>query len=182
VVPTDLTIIIRSALPQGFLEIAVRRAVAQVDKDQPVYDVIPLETSVEKSFRTRRFVVWLITLFAALGTVLAAIGLHAVLSYTILLRRREMGIRMALGATRRDIASLVVQTGLRPVTAGIVAGCLGALALHRYFASQLYSTNLWDPITWTTVLLAITITCAAACALPMWRAAQVEPLTALRDE
>lgn len=180
--PLDMTLIIRSSLPQGILEAAVQRSVAQADKDQPIYDVVPLEAWIGNSLKTRRFVVDLVTLFAALGTLLAALGLYALLSYTFLLRRREIAIRMALGASRRHIGSLVARTGMAPVLAGIVAGCAAAIALQRYLASQLFQTSTWDTAAWSTVLLTISITCSAACALPMWRAARLEPSIALREE
>ncbi len=180
--PLDMTLLVRSSLPQHVLETAVQRSVSQVDKDQPIYDVAPLETRIANSFKVRRFVVWLITLFAGLGTLLAALGLYALLSYAILLRRREIGIRMALGANRRDIGSLVARTGMAPVAAGIIAGSASAVALHRYLAGQLYATSVWDGTAWFTVLLTIAVTCSAACALPMWRAARLEPLAALREE
>ena len=181
-IPIDMTLVVRSSLSQGILETAVRRSVARIDKDQPIYDVIPLDVFIGKSLRTRRFVVSLVTLFAALGTLLAALGLYALLSYTILQRRREIGIRMVLGANRHNIGSLIARTGMIPVTAGIVAGCAAAVGLRRYLASQLYATSMWDSTAWSTVLLTVFLTCSAACVLPVWRAARLEPLTALREE
>ncbi len=181
-IPTDMTLVIRSSLPQGTLEAAAQRSVTQVDKDQPIYDVAPLEARIANSFKIRRFVVWLISLFAGLGTLLAALGLYTLLSYSILLRRREIGIRMAVGANRRDIGSLIARTGMAPVATGVVAGSTAAIALHKYLASQLYATTIWDGMAWFDVLVTITVTCSAACALPMWRAARLEPLAALREE
>lgn len=180
--PTDLKFVVRSPLPQGTILTAVQHGVADVDKELPVFDVIPLEVRIEHSLRNKRFVISLISLFAALGTLLAAVGLYALLSYSILLRRREIGIRMALGADRRNIGSLVGRIGMVPVGAGILSGCALAVGLQRYLASQLYATSVWDATAWLTVLVTIVTACSAACALPMWRAARLEPLTALRDE
>ena len=180
--PYNLKLLVRSPLPDGAIETAVARSLSALDKDLPIFDVIPLEVRIEYSLQTRRFVVSLITLFAALGTLLAAVGLYALLSYTVLLRRREIGIRMALGANRRDISSLIARIGMTPVLAGIIAGSATAVALQRYLASQLYATGVWDGIAWFTVLLTVSVTCYAACLLPMWRAARLEPVTALRDE
>lgn len=180
--PTDMTLIVRSKQPEGLLESGVRRAVAQIDKDQPIYDVVSLEGRIEHSLKIRRFVVGLMTLFAAVGTLLAALGLYALLSYSILLRRREFGIRMAVGANRRDIGSLVARTAMNSVAIGIVLGDLAAIAVQRYIANQLYGTSPWDSTAWLTVLATISLTCFGACALPMWRAGHVEPLRALHEQ
>ena len=125
----------------GVLTNDVQRIVAQLDKDQPVHEVSLLETYVNHSLKTRRFVVFLVTLFGAAGTLLSAIGLYGLLSYSIAVRRRELGIRMAIGATGRAIAALVCFSGLRLVIAGAVLGCAGALIAHRYIASQLYGVD-----------------------------------------
>jgi putative ABC transport system permease protein len=174
------TLVIRSKLPTGVLTNNVQRIVAQLDKDQPVYDVSLLETYVNHSLKTRQFVVFLVTLFGAAGTVLSAIGLYGLLAYSIAVRRRELGIRMAIGASARSIAALVCFSGLRLVIAGAALGCAGALIARRYIASQLYAVGFGDPITWFGVGISIVLAGLLACILPAWRAARTNPAEALR--
>jgi predicted permease len=174
------TLVIRSQLPMGALTNDVQRIVTQLDKDQPVHEVSLLETYVNHSLKTRRFVVFLVTLFGTAGTLLSALGLFGLLSYSIAVRRRELGIRMAVGATGRDIAALICFHGLRLVIAGAVLGCAGALIAHRYIASQLYGVRFADPITWLVAGSGIVLAGMFACVLPAWRAARTNPVEALK--
>jgi predicted permease len=174
------TLVIRSQLPMGALTNDVQRIVTQLDKDQPVHEVSLLETYVNHSLKTRRFVVFLVTLFGAAGTLLSALGLYGLLSYSITVRRRELGIRMAIGATGRDIAALISFHGLRLVIAGAVLGCAGALIAHRFIASQLYGVRFADPITWLATGVGIVFAGMLACILPAWRAARTNPVEALK--
>ncbi len=174
------TLVIRSKVPTGALTNAVQRMVAQIDKDEPVHEVSLLETYVNHSLKTRRFVVFLVTLFGVAGTLLSAIGLYGLLSYSIAVRRREIGIRMAIGATARAIGALVCLDGLRLVIAGAALGCAGALIAHRYIASQLYGVGFNDPIAWLAAGAGILLAGMIACLLPAWRAARVSPAEALQ--
>ncbi|MGB6942563.1 MAG: ABC transporter permease [Bryobacteraceae bacterium] len=177
--PSD-PLVIRSSLPMGVLTNDVQQIVTQMDKDQPVHEVSMLETYVNHSLKTRRFVVFLVTLFGAAGTLLSAIGVYGLLSYSIAVRRRELGIRMAIGATGRAIAALVCFGGIRLVIAGAALGCLGAFVAHRYIASQLYGVGFGDPIAWLAAGLGIVLAGVLACALPAWRAARMNPAESLR--
>ncbi len=152
----------------------------QVDKDEPVREVSTLDAYVQRSLRTRRFVVSLVALFGVLGALLSALGVYGLLSYWIAIRRREIGIRMALGATAQAIAALVYSSGLRLVIAGAILGCAGALAAHRAIASQLYGVRFADPVTWIAVGAGILLAGIVACALPAWRASKTNPLDALK--
>jgi putative ABC transport system permease protein len=174
------TLVIRSKLLMGALTNDVERIVTQLDKDQPVHEVSLLETYVNHSLKTRRFVVFLVTLFAVAGTLLSALGLYGLLSYSIVVRRRELGIRMAIGATGRAIAALVCFSGLRLVIAGAALGCAGALIAHRFIASQLYGVGFDDATTWLGVGIGIVLFGLLACALPAWRAARTNPAEALK--
>jgi putative ABC transport system permease protein len=176
-----LALVIRSRLPMGTLTNNVQRIVSQLDKDQPVHEVSLLETYVNHSLKTRRFVVFLVALFGAAGIVLSALGLYGLLSYSIAVRRREIGIRMAIGASGRAIAALVCSSGLRLVTAGAALGCAGALAAHRYIASQLYGVRFDDPITWLAVASGVLLAGVLACVLPARRAARTNPMESLRN-
>jgi len=179
---TDLTLVIRSAITGGAIVNEVERIVASVDKDQPIYDVSSLQTRIDRSIKTRRFVVFLVVIFAAAGTVLASLGLYGLLAYTIALRRREIGIRMALGADRAAIMSLVYRGGLSLVLAGLVIGCIGAVGLHRYIDSQLFKTNFGDYRVWIAAIAIVGFTGVLACAVPALRSARLSPLESLRAE
>lgn len=179
---TYVTLVIRSSLPVGVLTNDVQRVVTQIDKDEPVREVSLLETYINHSLRTRRFVVFLVSLFGVTGAMLSALGLYGVLSYWIAVRRREIGIRMALGATSRAIATLICTSGLRLVVVGAILGCAGAVAAHRYMASQLYGVRFGDAITWLGVTAAILLAGAIACILPAWRASRTNVADALRIE
>jgi putative ABC transport system permease protein len=174
------TFVIRSQLPVAALTNDVQRIVAQLDKDQPIHEVSTLETYVNHSLKTRRFVVFLVALFGAAGTLLSALGLYGLLSYSIAMRRRELGIRMAVGATGRMIAALVCFGGLRLVILGAVLGCAAAFAAHRYIASQLYGVRFNDSVTWLAAGCGILLAGLLACIVPAWRAARTNLMEALR--
>jgi putative ABC transport system permease protein len=180
--PTDMTVVIRSRLPQSAIADGLQRIVSGIDKDEPVYDVAPLQRYIDKSLKARLFVASLLAGFAGAGTVLAALGLYGLLSYLVALRRREVGIRMALGADRGAIALLIGGRGARLVTAGAILGSAGAMAVHRYVASQLYGTNFQDGVTWIAVVGIVGVTGLAACAIPTWRASRLDPAECLRAE
>lgn len=174
------TFVIRSSLPMGPLASDFRSIVAQIDKDLAVYDIKPMQEWVDHSLKTRRFVVSLVALFGVLGALLSALGVYGLLSYWIAIRRREIGIRMALGATARAIAALVYSSGLQLVIAGAILGCAGALAAHRSIASRLYGVHFADPVTWIVVDAAVLLAGILACTLPAWRAAKTNPIDVLK--
>ena len=178
---SDMTLVLRSARPDSAVADDVQRIVTRIDKDEPIYDVSPLGDRIAASTKTRRFVVLLVTAFAAVGTMLAALGLYGVLSFTVELRRHEIGIRAALGADRRRIALFVARGGAALAACGLLAGSAGAIAVHRYLGSRLYGVGLTDGATWATVIGMVALTCSLACALPAWRAARVDPMECLRD-
>jgi ABC-type antimicrobial peptide transport system permease subunit len=120
--------------------------------------------------------------FAAAGTGLAALGLYGLLSYTVALRRREIGIRMALGAGRNSIAMLVTRDGMALVLAGTALGSVAALGAYRFIASQMYGVGLEDRVTWIAALGMVGVAGLLASALPAWRAACFSPGEALRSD
>jgi putative ABC transport system permease protein len=174
------TFVLRSRLPLGPIAANLPGIVAQIDKNLPVYDVQPLEEWVNHSLKTRRFVAFLVAVFGISGALLSALGLYGVVSYWIAIRRREIGIRMALGATSGAIGAMVYSSGLRLVIAGTIFGCAGAAAAHRLIASRLYGVRFTDPVTWMAVAAAVLLAGIVACALPAWRAARTNALDALK--
>lgn len=152
---TSMTLVVRSTLPQAAVVNSLEQIVHQIDPDEPLFDVVPLQTFIDKSFRARKFVALLMAGFACAGALLAAVGLYALLSYTIALRRKEAGIRMVLGAGPKTVAWLMCARGLALVACGASLGSLAAIAAYRLIASQMYGTQLQDPASWTAECLRI---------------------------
>ncbi|MGO9254944.1 MAG: ABC transporter permease [Bryobacteraceae bacterium] len=175
-------VVVRTAASAaGFAE-PLRRAVARVDKDQPVYLVTSMQSLVDTATSQRRFGTVTLGIFAALALVLAAAGIYGVASYSVARRTQEIGVRMALGASRADVARMILRQGLAPAAAGIALGWCAAWPLTRVLASLLYGVTATDPATFATVpaiLLAVEL---AACYLPARRAMRVDPVAALRME
>jgi putative ABC transport system permease protein len=141
-----------------------------------------LDRIVHKTIAQPRFRTTLLTAFAVAALGLAMIGVYGVISYTVAQRRREMGIRAALGATPRDLLGLVMRQGLTLAAAGVVAGLAGAFALSGLLSGLLYNVAATDPATLGAAAAALVAVAAAACAVPAWRTMKLDPLAALRDE
>lgn len=164
------------------LSAAVVRAVHEVDKDLPVVGVTAFEDILAEEASTRRFNAMLFSVFAALALVLAATGLYGVLAYSVSQRTHEVGIRMALGAGRRDVLRLFMGQGMRLVVLGLVIGLAGAFAVTRLMSSLLFGVSTTDTATFLVVALVLTAVGVLACYLPARRATRVDPLVALRYE
>jgi putative ABC transport system permease protein len=161
---------------------AIRRVVASIDKDQPVFGVQTMQQVVNNSVSTRRITLILLSLFSALALVLSAIGIYGVVSYSVAQRIREIGIRMALGAQRRDVLRLVLAQGARISGIGIAIGIAASLVLTRLMTKLLYSVSAADPATFLAVALLLALIALAACYIPARRTTRVDPLVALRQE
>ena len=164
------------------LTAAVVHAVHEVDKDLPVNEVITLENMLAREASPRRFNAILLSVFAALALVLAATGVYGVLSYAVSQRTHEVGIRMALGARRRDLLSLFMGQGMKLVLLGLGIGLGGAFALTRLMSSLLFGVSTTDTATFVAVGLILSVVGVLACYLPARRATRVDPLVALRYE
>jgi predicted permease len=161
---------------------SIRGAVQAVDPDQPVGELLEMNTLVSRSVADRRLMAVLLASFAGLALVLAAIGIYGVTAYGVSQRTREIGIRMALGAQRSDVFRLIVGGGMKLILVGIVVGVVAALALTRLLASLLYGVGASDPLTFGSVIAVLTLVALLANYLPARSATQVDPLTALREE
>jgi putative ABC transport system permease protein len=161
---------------------AVTDAIHQVGPDIPVTDVLSMDDVIAQSMSPQRFNMTLLTAFAALALLLAAVGIYGVLSYTVRRRVREIGIRMALGASQSEILRLVVGDGMKPILVGVAIGLAAALALSRLVASLVFGVRPTDPLTFTVVALLLVVVGILANTLPAYRATRVEPVRTLREE
>ncbi len=177
-----MTFVVRTDGAQAGLANALRREVYAVDRDQPVFRSESLEALVMSSYARQRFATTLFAVFSGLALVLAAIGIYGVMSYSVSQRTGEFGIRMALGAQRRDLLRLVLGQGARLTAFGIIAGLVGALAAGRVVQSILFQTGPRDPLTFAIIAVLLGAVALLACLLPALRATAVDPVVALRSE
>jgi putative ABC transport system permease protein len=161
---------------------AVRKEVAAIDRDQPVAAVRTMDEWVDRSTATPRYRTTLLGLFAALAMILAATGIYGVMSYSVVQRTHEIGIRMALGARRGDVLRLVVREGMLLVVLGLGIGLVAAFLLTKVMNSLLFGVTSKDPITFVVVAGTLMLVALIACYIPARRATKVDPLTALRYE
>jgi putative ABC transport system permease protein len=161
---------------------SVRRAVAEVDSDRPVANMRTVEEYLDRQVQYVHLYVLLLGIFGAIAAVLAAIGIYGVMAFAVTERTREIGIRMALGASGKDIFHLVVLRALILLAIGLTLGLAGSFALTRYLSSALYEVKATDPSTFATVSLLLALVAVAACLIPTRRAVSVNPTVALRYE
>ena len=160
----------------------MRQQVWALDKDQPVYDVRTMEEVRAFSVSLYSFSAGSLGVFAAIALLLAAIGIYGVMSYAVMQRTQEIGIRMALGARAMDVLKLVVKNGMSLALLGIAAGLAGAFALTRLLQSLLFGITPTDALTFGVVTFGLLLIALIACYIPARRATKVDPLVALRYE
>ena len=177
----NMSMAVRSQNSAGLLS-SIRAAVGDVDKTVPVYDVKGMEEMVAESGSLRRFDMLLIGTFAGLALTLAAVGIYGVVAYSVSQRTREIGIRMALGAQRRDVLGLIMRQGAKLAVAGVLVGIVGAFALTRLMASLLFGVSPRDLATFSVVPWLVLTLILIGCYIPARRATKVEPVVALRYE
>ncbi len=160
----------------------VRRVVHDIDPQLALFGVEPLEDTIRGTLSQRRFTMLVLGVFALAALVLAIIGVHGVLSYAVAQRRREIGIRVALGADLARVRRLILTDGFRLAGIGLTVGLLGAFALARVMGALLYGIGTYDPATFAGVALLLGSVAVLACWLPARQAARVDPMDALRAE
>jgi putative ABC transport system permease protein len=180
--PGTLNIVLRTTLPPATLRSTIEGIVRNADPSVPIVRLRDMNGVFEESIRRPRLLAQLLGGFAGLALLLAAIGTYGVLSYMVAERRREIGIRMALGADQTEVLGQVMKQGLLLTTIGIVAGLAGAFALNRLITSLLFGVQPTDMTTIVGVVATITLVAAVACLLPAWRASRVDPNVVLRDD
>ena len=181
----DLSVAVRTPLDAATIMPAIKNVVYGTGKDQPVYNVQTLQQIASDSMASQRLPMILLGAFAILALLLASVGIYGVLSYSVSQRIQEIGIRMALGAGRRDVLTMIIGQGLRLAIAGLLIGATGALVLTRLlssFSRLLYRVRTSDPLTFMTMSLVLVGVCVFACYFPARRAARIDPAIALKYE
>lgn len=175
-------IVVRTGARADSLATSLQTAVRAVDANLPLYDLKTMEQRVDESLTGRRFLVLLLSTFAGLALLLAAVGLYGVISYSVRMRTRELGIRMALGAQRTDVLRLILGKGMQLAAIGLVLGLAGTLAVGRVLSSLLYNVSLFNPLTLVATAFLLASTVLFACYVPARRAAALEPMRTLRED
>jgi putative ABC transport system permease protein len=176
------SIVVSSARDPNGLALPIQRVVAQLDADLPVSDVLTMEQLIGQSTINARFNAGLVLAFAGLSLLLACVGIYGVLSYLVTQRTGEIGIRVALGATRTDVLRLVLTDGLQSAGIGLALGLAGGALATKLIESVLYGVRPLDPEVFAAVALLLSLIAGTACLLPAWRASRLDPAAALREE
>jgi putative ABC transport system permease protein len=176
------TIVARTSGDPLALAGILRKQVWAVDQNEPVLKVQTMDDVIAGSIWRPRFSAWIFAALGGLALVLTAAGIYSVVAYTTALRKKEMGIRVALGANPRDIAAVVLRSAMVPLTAGLLAGALAALLLSRLLSSLLYETSYTDSMTYLSAAALVLGLGVIAGLRPAWRSATADPLHALRIE
>ena len=181
-VPGSITFMVETASDPIGLSASVRETIWSLDADLAVFNVSTMEQTLRDATARERFTGMVTTVFSAVALFLALLGIHGVLSYAVAQRRHEVGVRMALGATRRDVLGLIVSQGMAMTIAGLVIGLVAAVAVTRLFASLLFGVEPFDVRAYATVALLLGTVALLATALPARRASRIDPMTPLRGE
>jgi putative ABC transport system permease protein len=177
-----MTFAVRTNSTPASIAAAATNAIRETDRDIPLMDVQSMDEYVASSLSQPHLNLLLLATFALLALVLAALGIYSVLSYSVKRRVQEIGIRLALGATLRDVLRMVVLEGMRPAVLGVAIGVAGALALARVMSSLIYGIKPTDPVTFLAVAVVLAMVAMCASLVPAYRAAKVDPMVALRYE
>lgn len=175
-------LVVRTKSNPMFLSKAIQDEVAVIDKDQPVANIKTMQNIFSSSVAPRRFSMLLITIFASLALALSAAGIYSVISYSVAQRNHELGIRMALGATSKDVLKLILGQGFKLVVIGTIIGLVGAFALTRLLQSMLFNVSTTDPLIFVVISFVLICFALLASYIPARRATKVDPMVALRHE
>lgn len=179
--PNDAELVVRSKVPPAALAGSVLKALRELNPNQPASEFRPIRTIVDRAVSPRRFFVLLVGIFAALGLTLAALGIYGVIAYGVTQQTQEIGIRIALGASRARVQMNVLARTLGMVGVGLVVGTLASLATSRLLASLLYGTQPTDATTYAAMAVLLILVALTAGYLPAWRASRINPMIALRN-
>jgi putative ABC transport system permease protein len=176
------TVVVRSTLPEATVTSLLRAKLAAIDPDLPFTDIKTLQFYVDRAVEEPRFRAMLIAAFAVLALVLAAVGVFGLISYSVTQRTREIGIRVALGASPRQVLLAVVREGLTLAIVGIAVGLVSAVLATRALSAFLFGVGTTDPATFSAVALLLLVVALAASYIPSRRALKVDPVVALRAQ
>src|SRR6202050_11803 len=177
-----MTLVVRTSADPFAIVPAIRQAVWSIDKNLPVSDVITMEQAIGEQVAEPRFYVVLLGIFASIAMALGAVGIYGVISYVVARRTHEIGIRMGLGARRRDVFLMVVGQGMRMAVAGGAIGLVASFLLTRFLRTLLFAVQPTDPMTFVAAAVSLAVVALLACWIPAWRAMKIEPMAALRHE
>jgi ABC-type antimicrobial peptide transport system permease subunit len=178
--PLNATLFVRTAADAGAFARRMPAIVHEIDPRQPVSRIRTLESIRSHSLAPPRLTAMLVTLFAAVALIVTAAGIAGVVSFSVNQRTTEIGVRMALGASRSSVVRMIVRQGLSPVTVGLTLGVALALAMTRVVAQMLFAVEPTDPTTYAAVIALLAAVAAIACLVPARRAAAIDPMRALR--
>ncbi len=173
---------VRTRIPPAQLASTIRRAILAVDSRQPVADMRTMEQAMSTAVDRQRFTVLLMTIFAFLAMVMAAVGIYSVVNYQVAQRERELGIRLALGAAPKSLVRMVTRQEMKPIAAGLMTGVFSAFGFATLINSLLFNTSPHDPLTLAASVLLLGTLASLGCYLPARRASLVDPMKTLRDE
>jgi ABC-type antimicrobial peptide transport system permease subunit len=178
----DILLVVRTALDPASLTGTVRRAIHEMDSTIPIYNIATMAERIGQQTARDRFTSWLMGIFAGVALLLAMVGVYGVMSYAVTRRTQEIGVRMALGASRPQVLLLIVGQGVPLILAGILVGLGISFGITRLIATLLYGVTPTDAFTFAAVTALLVSIALFACWLPALRASRVDPLEALRHE
>jgi ABC-type antimicrobial peptide transport system permease subunit len=178
----ELNFVLRTSVAPLSLEKSVREVIAAVDRDVPIFGVETMEHMIASSYTTQTMYSWLVGFFAAVALLLACLGLHGVIAHAMAARRRELGIRMALGALQRQLVALALRQGITPLLCGLGLGLTSAIVVGRLISGLLYHVSPYDSVTLSGTMAILLGLGLLTLWLPARRAAKINPMVALREE
>jgi len=177
---SEMALMVRTDVDSQSMAGVLREEIRKLDAETPIAEIKTMDRVVSESVSRRRFQMFLLSVFAGVAAVLAAIGIYGVVSYSVTERTNEIGIRLALGAARSDVFRMVLKQGMIPALTGVSVGLVGAFALARLIRNLLFGVSPSDPATLFVISMVLTIVALLACWIPARRATKVDPMLALR--